>query len=104
MQTEGTMISYPLAQISMRSTSNTRPPVSGIRRLGFLEGRNGAVSAGTDRSYKIVIVSTHVIADIEPIAKEILMRKEGKLLKRLSLQEDRFDGESLEDMYIRLFQ
>ncbi len=53
---------------------------------------------------RIVIISTHVIADIEPIAKEILMLKEGKLLKRLSLQEDRLDGESLEDMYIRLFQ
>lgn len=53
---------------------------------------------------KIVIISTHVISDIEPIAKEILMLKDGRLLKRLSLEEDRIDGESLEDMYIRLFR
>lgn len=53
---------------------------------------------------KIVIISTHVISDIEPIAKEILMIKDGKLLKTLSLQTDRLEGESLEDMYIRLFQ
>lgn len=53
---------------------------------------------------KIVIISTHVISDIEPIAKEILMMKQGKLLKKLSLKTDRLDGESLEDMYIRLFR
>ena len=53
---------------------------------------------------KIVLISTHVIADIEPIAKEILMIRDGKLIKTLSLLTDRLEGESLEDMYIRLFQ
>ncbi|MCM1220221.1 MAG: ATP-binding cassette domain-containing protein [Lachnospiraceae bacterium] len=52
---------------------------------------------------KIVIISTHVISDIEAIAKEILMLRQGKLLKTLSLETDRLEGESLEDMYIRLF-
>lgn len=52
---------------------------------------------------KVVIISTHVISDIEAIAKEILMLRQGKLLKTLSLETDRLEGESLEDMYIRLF-
>jgi len=52
---------------------------------------------------KIVIISTHVISDIEAIAKEILMLKQGKLLKTLSPETERLEGESLEDMYIRLF-
>lgn len=52
---------------------------------------------------KIVIISTHVISDIEAIAKEILMLRQGTLLKKLSLETDRLEGESLEDMYIRLF-
>ena len=52
---------------------------------------------------RIVIISTHVMADIEAIAKEILMLRKGKLLNKLSPEADRLEGESLEDMYIRLF-
>ncbi|MDE6421212.1 MAG: ATP-binding cassette domain-containing protein [Lachnospiraceae bacterium] len=52
---------------------------------------------------RIVIVSTHVIADIEAIAKEILMLRQGKLLEKQSIETERLNGESLEDLYIRLF-
>lgn len=52
---------------------------------------------------RIVIISTHVMADIDAIAKEVLMLRQGKLLNKLSPEADRLEGESLEDMYIRLF-
>jgi ABC-type multidrug transport system ATPase subunit len=57
----------------------------------------------TQAEDKIVIISTHVISDIEPIAKEILMLRKGKLLKNCFLEEKR-EGETLEQMYVRLFQ
>lgn len=52
---------------------------------------------------RIVIISTHVMADIDAIAKEVLMLRKGKLLNKLSPEAERLEGESLEDMYIRLF-
>lgn len=68
-----------------------------IQRMGVREMIKGLAQ---DR---IVIISTHVIADIEAIAKEILMLRKGKLLEKQSLEADKLDGESLEDLYIRLF-
>lgn len=68
-----------------------------IQRMGVREMIKGLAQ---DR---IVIVSTHVIADIEAIAKEILMLRKGKLLEKQSLEADKLDGESLEKLYIRLF-
>ncbi|MCM1537853.1 MAG: ATP-binding cassette domain-containing protein [bacterium] len=53
---------------------------------------------------RIVIISTHVIADIEAIAKEILMLRKGRLLEKQPLEADRLPGESLEEQYIRLFE
>lgn len=76
-------------------------PTAGLDPLQRMAVREMIRDLAEDR---IVLISTHVIADIEPIAKEILMLKDGKLLKRLCLEEDRIDGESLEEMYIRLFQ
>ncbi|MCM1538227.1 MAG: ATP-binding cassette domain-containing protein [bacterium] len=76
-------------------------PTAGLDPLQRMAVREMIRDLAEDR---IVMISTHVIADIEPIAKEILMLKDGKLLKRLCLEEDRIDGESLEEMYIRLFQ
>lgn len=76
-------------------------PTAGLDPLQRMAVREMIRDLAEDR---IVIISTHVIADIEPIAKEILMLKDGKLLKRLSLEEDRIDGESLEELYIRLFR
>ena len=52
---------------------------------------------------RIVIISTHVMADIDAIAKEVLMLRKGKLLNKLSPEAERLEGESLEDLYIRLF-
>ncbi len=52
---------------------------------------------------RIVMISTHVMADIDAIAKEVLMLRKGKLLNKLSPEAERLEGESLEDMYIRLF-
>lgn len=53
---------------------------------------------------KIILISTHVISDIEPIADEILMLKKGKLLNNLSLEKEQQKGETLEEMYVRLFR
>lgn len=52
---------------------------------------------------KIVIISTHVIADIEKIAREVLMLRKGRLLE-LCLPDEKRENESVEDMYIRLFE
>ncbi len=52
---------------------------------------------------KIMILSTHVISDVEPIASEILMLKKGQLLNKRSLKEEKRADETLEEMYIRLF-
>lgn len=68
-----------------------------IQRIGVREMIKGLAE---DR---IVMISTHVIADIEAIAKEILVLRQGKLLKEQPLRTGGSNEESLEEMYIRLF-
>lgn len=55
---------------------------------------------------KIILVSTHVVSDIEPIADEIIMLKAGKIIERGKVEEltARYEGaEGLEDVYLRIF-
>lgn len=75
-------------------------PTAGLDPIQRIGVREMIKELAQDR---IVIISTHVIADIEAIAKEILMLRQGKLLEKQSIETDRLDGESLEDLYIRLF-
>ena len=55
---------------------------------------------------KIVLVSTHVVSDIEPIAKEVLLLKSGKLLDRgtvESLCSKYGNVGTLEEVYLQMF-
>lgn len=56
---------------------------------------------------KIIIISTHIVSDIETIAKEILLIQEGKLLTHGSVPElvQRVEqGEStLENLYMQYY-
>lgn len=56
---------------------------------------------------KIIIVSTHVVSDIEPIAKEILLIRAGQLLDRDSVENLclKYHGcSNLEEVYMRVFE
>lgn len=55
---------------------------------------------------KIILVSTHVVSDIEPIADEIIIIKSGSIVDRGKVEEltSRYDGvHGLEDVYMRIF-
>lgn len=55
---------------------------------------------------KIIIVATHIVPDIEHIAQEILVLKEGVLLAEKSAEkliEDYAIGGNLEDVYMAIF-
>ena len=56
---------------------------------------------------KVILVSTHVVSDIEPIAKEIILIKSGKIIdqdtvEHLSGKYGRVNG--LEELYMRIFE
>lgn len=55
---------------------------------------------------KIILVSTHVVSDIEPIADEILLLKEGHLIARDSVPAlcEKYGGvKNLEEVYMQIF-
>ena len=55
---------------------------------------------------RIVIVATHVVSDVEHVAKEILLLKEGTLVDQASpaaLLEKYAPGGTLEDVYLAIF-
>ena len=52
---------------------------------------------------KIFIVSTHVVSDIESIAKQIIVMKKGEIIEDRDMSGALKYSESLEEMYIRLF-
>lgn len=56
---------------------------------------------------RIILVSTHVVSDIEPIAKEVILIKEGHILDRGTVQglcrKYGCEAEGLEEVYMRLF-
>ena len=55
---------------------------------------------------RIIIVATHVVSDVEHVAKEILLLKEGKLVDQASpaaLIEKYAPGGTLEDVYLAIF-
>lgn len=54
---------------------------------------------------RIIIVSTHVVSDIETIADEIILLKSGELAGMGSVEElcIRHEAASLEDVYMKLF-
>lgn len=55
---------------------------------------------------KIILVSTHVVSDIETIAKEIILLKSGKIIDRDTVETlcQRYDdAANLEEVYMHLF-
>ena len=55
---------------------------------------------------KIILVSTHVVSDIEPIAREILLLKSGRLVDQgaVSALSAIYEGaKNLEDVYMRVY-
>ncbi len=54
---------------------------------------------------RIILVSTHVVSDIETIADEIILLKSGEIIDRGSVEElcEIHGAASLEDVYMRLF-
>lgn len=55
---------------------------------------------------RIILVSTHVVSDIAPIAKEIILLKEGNIVDQGTVEElcARYEGSGdLEEVYMRIF-
>lgn len=55
---------------------------------------------------RIILVSTHVVSDIEPIAAEILLLKAGRLVDRGSVEAlcGKYSGaKGLEEVYLQIF-
>lgn len=55
---------------------------------------------------KVILVSTHVVSDIEPIASEVLLLKSGKLVDRgavCALTVRHEGAKNLEDVYMRVY-
>ena len=55
---------------------------------------------------KIIVIATHIVPDIENIAKEIILLKEGKVVEKQKPEVliEKYAGEgSLEDVYMHIF-
>ncbi len=54
---------------------------------------------------KTILVSTHVVSDMEPIAKEIILLKSGTVTDHASVKElcRKYQASGLEEVYMRLF-
>lgn len=75
-------------------------PTAGLDPMQRVAVRNLIKDMAED---KIIIVSTHVVSDIEPIAKEILVMKQGEIIADRVMGDNSATEEGLEDMYMRLF-
>ena len=54
---------------------------------------------------KIILVSTHVVSDIESIAKKIILIKTGKIIDYANVNElcNKYNVANLEDVYMKIF-
>lgn len=54
---------------------------------------------------KIILVSTHVVSDIEPIAKEVILIKAGNIIDRNTVDNlcDKYGRKGLEEVYMQIF-
>ncbi len=54
---------------------------------------------------KIILVSTHVVSDIESIAKKIILIKSGRIIDQAAVDElcKKYQAVHLEDVYMKLF-
>ena len=54
---------------------------------------------------KIILVSTHVVSDIESIAKKIILIKTGEIIDYATVNElcNKYNVANLEDVYMKIF-
>lgn len=56
---------------------------------------------------KTILIATHVVSDIEPIAKEVLILKQGELIAKdtvANLIETYYPNQTLEAVYMHIFK
>ncbi|MGN0621610.1 MAG: ATP-binding cassette domain-containing protein [Porcipelethomonas sp.] len=79
-------------------------PTAGLDPKQRVIIRNMVSDLGKD---KIIIISTHIVSDIETIAKEILFMKEGHLIDRGTVEEltekVQSDEKTLENLYMQYY-
>ena len=75
-------------------------PTAGLDPMQRVAVRNLIKDMAKD---KILIVSTHVVSDIEPIAKEIVVMRKGKIIANRDMTKVSENDEGIEAMYMRLF-
>lgn len=73
-------------------------PTAGLDPMQRITVRKMISGLGRDR---IVIISTHIVSDIEKLAKEVLVMDKGNVIMKHDMEDE--TEESLEDMYMRLF-
>jgi ABC-type multidrug transport system ATPase subunit len=80
-------------------------PTAGLDPKERVRTRNFIAETAKD---KIVLLATHIVSDVEKIAKEIIFIKHGKIIERGSLPEllASYSGkaDTLEDIYLYLYQ
>lgn len=55
---------------------------------------------------KIIIIATHVVSDVESIAKEVIIIKDGNIIEKDSVKNlcEKYDNaKDLEDVYMSIF-
>jgi len=59
------------------------------------------ISAG-----KIIIIATHIVSDVESIADEVLIMKQGRIAEQDSVEQlcEKYNTDSLENVYVNIFQ
>ena len=73
-------------------------PTAGLDPKERVRFRNLMAEIGKD---SIVLLSTHIVSDIEHIADEVLMMKDGQLIYQNEWEEDNGD---LEKFYLSQFE
>jgi ABC-type multidrug transport system ATPase subunit len=74
-------------------------PTAGLDPKERLRLRNYIADFAKDR---IVFITTHIVSDIETVADDVLLMKDGQLLRNGSPRElmESVNGNSLEDVYM----
>ena len=73
-------------------------PTAGLDPMQRINIRNIISKLGEDR---IVLVSTHIVSDIEKLADKILIMNKGQIILERDMDDEA--GEDLEQVYMRLF-
>lgn len=103
-----TLKCFPLEPVFTRDKGGlpnfTDEPTAGLDPKERVRIRERIAALAGD---KVILVSTHVVSDIEPIAKEIILIKSGKIIdqdtvEHLCSKYGRVNG--LEELYMRIFE